>query len=95
VRAELVFSPIASVVRWYRAAKAKFDAYRFEEPTAQFLQTNIPRVKQSVKIYKRLHLGLFYLFGVYYHISKRSAGIEYVRPHCVLCGVCGVCRALC
>lgn len=75
---ELVFSPIASVVRWFRAAKAKFDAYRFEEPTAQFLQTNIPRVKQSVKIYKRLHLGLFYLFGVYYHISKRAAGIEYV-----------------
>jgi len=60
---DLVFSPIATVVQWYRTVKAKFDAHRFDEPTSQLLQTSIPRLKQFVKIYRRIHLGLFYLFG--------------------------------
>lgn len=75
---DVVYSPVASLVRWYKALMHKLNTYRFDEPSSQFLQTSIPRLKQAIKLYKRFHLGLFYMFGVYYHISKRTAGIQYV-----------------
>lgn len=30
---------------------------------------------------RAVHLALFYLFGRYYHLSKRLTGIRYVRNH--------------
>lgn len=84
---DAVYSPVAALFRWGQEIITRLDSFRFNEPTAQFLQNAIPQLRQALKLYKRSHLGLFYLFGVYYHISKRTAGIQYVWaasiPHLV------------
>eukprot|EP00128_Syssomonas_multiformis_P010540 Colp12_sorted_trinity150504_noHs@24467 len=35
--------------------------------------------KKAVGIANQLHLAVFYLFGAYYHLSKRVTGIRYLR----------------
>uniref|UniRef100_A0A8C3C469 RING-type E3 ubiquitin transferase n=1 Tax=Cairina moschata TaxID=8855 RepID=A0A8C3C469_CAIMO len=36
-------------------------------------------VKQSIPLLHRLHLAVFYIHGTFYHLSKRIAGIRYLR----------------
>ncbi|KAG8434252.1 hypothetical protein GDO86_012576 [Hymenochirus boettgeri] len=36
-------------------------------------------VRQSIAFLRRLHLAIFYMNGVFYHISKRITGINYLR----------------
>ncbi|KAM9176114.1 peroxisome biogenesis factor 10 [Mergus octosetaceus] len=36
-------------------------------------------LKQSIPLLHRLHLAVFYIHGTFYHLSKRIAGIRYLR----------------
>ncbi|XP_062283242.1 peroxisome biogenesis factor 10 [Scomber scombrus] len=36
-------------------------------------------LQQSLTLLHRLHVALFYISGSFYHLSKRTAGIRYVR----------------
>ena len=38
----------------------------------------IPALRHAVTLIHRLHLALFYLRGIFYHISKRLSGTRYV-----------------
>ena len=38
----------------------------------------LPVIRHSITILHRCHLAVFYLQAVYYHISKRLSGIQYV-----------------
>ncbi|KAL6073864.1 peroxisome biogenesis factor 10 [Balamuthia mandrillaris] len=71
-------SPLASWKEKYRETKRWLDDYRFSEETSSFLLTYLPQLQNAVKLLKQSHLGLFYLFGTYYHVSKRVANIRYV-----------------
>lgn len=46
--------------------------------TREFLLRCIPILRQSVIYVHRVHLAFFYLRGIFYHIAKRVAGIQYV-----------------
>lgn len=39
----------------------------------------IPVLRQAVNFIHRLHLSIFYIRGVFYHLSKHFTGIHYVR----------------
>ncbi|KAG8434253.1 hypothetical protein GDO86_012576 [Hymenochirus boettgeri] len=41
-------------------------------------------VRQSIAFLRRLHLAIFYMNGVFYHISKRITGINYGPSHCFI-----------
>lgn len=42
---------------------------------------NSPTFDNLIEDYLRsTHLAIFYLYGRYYHLSKRLAGIRFVRP---------------
>lgn len=38
----------------------------------------IPLIRKSVTIIHRVHLTVFYMDGIFYHLAKRIAGIHYV-----------------
>lgn len=38
----------------------------------------IPVLRQAVNFIHRLHLSIFYIRGVFYHLSKHFTGIHYV-----------------
>ena len=46
--------------------------------TREFLLRCIPILRKSVLYIHRLHLAFFYLRGIFYHIAKRVAGVQYV-----------------
>ena len=40
----------------------------------------IPILRQAATLIHRLHLSLFYIQGIFYHLAKRVTGIHYVSP---------------
>lgn len=44
----------------------------------EWLKSNLPLVRHLLLIVHRTHMGLFYISGVFYHIAKRSSGIQYL-----------------
>ncbi|XP_007422619.1 peroxisome biogenesis factor 10 [Python bivittatus] len=44
-----------------------------------FLGRAVRIVKQSLPVLRRLHLAVFYMNGIFYHLSKRTTGITYLR----------------
>lgn len=49
------------------------------DPQRRTCLTTVFRLQQSLSLLHRLHLALFYIFGSFYYLSKRTAGITYVR----------------
>lgn len=49
------------------------------DPQRRTCVTTVFRLQQSLSLLHRLHLALFYVFGSFYYLSKRTAGITYVR----------------
>lgn len=47
-------------------------------PELASFQTAIPVIKHIISVVHRSHMAVFYLNGIFYHISKRVAGIKYV-----------------
>ncbi|XP_063173778.1 peroxisome biogenesis factor 10 [Candoia aspera] len=54
-------------------------ASRLTEQQRRFLGQAVRIVKQSIPFLRRLHLAIFYMNGVFYHLSKRTTGITYLR----------------
>eukprot|EP00899_Mesostigma_viride_P000570 jgi/Mesvir1/10513/Mv21761-RA.1 len=60
----------------------------------QALVAVLPRAMDAIQFFGRFHVALFYLFGVYYHLSKRAASVRYIftgkqveeRPRYVVLG---------
>lgn len=49
------------------------------------LAPDLPSFESLTEDYLRsVHLAVFYLFGRYYHLSKRGAGIRFVRRNCLV-----------
>lgn len=51
----------------------------------EWLKSNLPLVRHLLLIVHRTHMGLFYISGVFYHIAKRSSGIQYVSTLTLIC----------
>jgi len=49
----------------------------------------IPVLRNAVVVIRRCHLAVFYLHGIFYHISKRLSGTRYVSWW--LCCICPYC----
>jgi len=54
------------------------DSGNIPTETKAFLLKCIPVLRHSVTFVHRFHLAAFYLNGIFYNISKRLAGIQYV-----------------
>ncbi|KAF7239352.1 Peroxisome biogenesis factor 10 [Varanus komodoensis] len=52
---------------------------RLTEQQKKMLSQAVSVLKQTVPLLRRLHLAVFYLNGVFYHLSKRVSGITYLR----------------
>ncbi|XP_054857596.1 peroxisome biogenesis factor 10 [Eublepharis macularius] len=49
------------------------------EQQRKLLSQVIYFLRHSIPLLRRLHLAIFYMKGVFYHISKRMAGVTYLR----------------
>lgn len=49
------------------------------EPQRRACQPLVFVLHQSLTLLHRLHVALFYISGSFYHLSKRAAGIRYLR----------------
>uniref|UniRef100_A0A0K8S262 RING-type E3 ubiquitin transferase n=1 Tax=Crotalus horridus TaxID=35024 RepID=A0A0K8S262_CROHD len=52
---------------------------RLSEWQRTLLARAVQIVKPSLPFLRRLHLAVFYMNGVFYHLSKRTTGITYLR----------------
>ncbi|XP_011618579.1 peroxisome biogenesis factor 10 isoform X2 [Takifugu rubripes] len=49
------------------------------DPQRRICLPTVFRLQQRLGLLHRLHLALFYIFGSFYYLSKRTAGITYLR----------------
>ncbi|XP_052790775.1 peroxisome biogenesis factor 10-like isoform X2 [Mya arenaria] len=64
---------------WLEKRLRSHDHQEVPLETREFLLQCIP-VAQSVVLYThRLHMAVFYLRGLFYHVAKRISGIEYLQ----------------
>ena len=54
------------------------DSQEIPMETREFILKYIPILRKSVIYIHRVHLALFYLRGIFYHLAKRMSGIQYV-----------------
>ncbi|XP_063001100.1 peroxisome biogenesis factor 10 isoform X2 [Elgaria multicarinata webbii] len=52
---------------------------RLTEKQRKMLSQAAYILKQGLPLLRRLHLAIFYMNGIFYHLSKRMAGITYLR----------------
>lgn len=64
---------------WYERRLRSPTSHDIPEGTRLFLLKCIPIVRESVTFLHRLHLAAFYLRGLFYHIAKRTAGVQYLK----------------
>ncbi|XP_074874163.1 peroxisome biogenesis factor 10 isoform X3 [Carettochelys insculpta] len=53
--------------------------HRLTEQQKKSLLQTVYVLKQLIPLLHRLHLAIFYINGLFYHISKRITGISYLR----------------
>ncbi|KAA0713536.1 Peroxisome biogenesis factor 10 [Triplophysa tibetana] len=68
---------------WSPASHLRFWIHRAVEMLTEAQRKSLlPLVfglQQGITLFYRLHVALFYITGTFYHISKRAAGVRYVR----------------
>ncbi|XP_006016263.1 peroxisome biogenesis factor 10 isoform X1 [Alligator sinensis] len=52
---------------------------RLTENQKNVLLQTVYILKQCIPLFRRLHLAIFYINGIFYHLSKRITGITYLR----------------
>ncbi|XP_034974834.2 peroxisome biogenesis factor 10 isoform X2 [Zootoca vivipara] len=52
---------------------------RLTEQQRKVLCQVVHFLRQGIPLLRRLHLAIFYMNGIFYHLSKRMAGITYLR----------------
>jgi peroxin-10 len=50
-----------------------------KEETRKRFAAWLPRLRSLLGVIQRVHIAIFYFYGVYYHIPKRLVKIKYVR----------------
>uniref|UniRef100_A0A6P8JCX5 RING-type E3 ubiquitin transferase n=1 Tax=Actinia tenebrosa TaxID=6105 RepID=A0A6P8JCX5_ACTTE len=50
----------------------------WSEKSRIWLQESLPIIQQSILFLHRAHLTIFYLTGIFYHLSKRITSINYI-----------------
>lgn len=63
---------------WLEKKMRSHDSQEIPLETREFLLKCIPVAKTIVMYGHRLHMALFYLRGIFYHIAKRFSGVHYV-----------------
>ncbi|XP_026867118.2 peroxisome biogenesis factor 10 [Electrophorus electricus] len=74
--AALTWSPVSYVKAWIQRAVRMLN-----EQQRKSLKPVVFAVQQGVTILHRVHVALFYISGVFYHLAKRTTGISYLRVH--------------
>ncbi|XP_024393440.1 peroxisome biogenesis factor 10 isoform X2 [Physcomitrium patens] len=73
---DIVLSQRRSIIQiwqsWSQRMSQRYNAALQQWPTI------LPSVKEALLLVLRAHLMLFYFEGVYYHLAKRFAGIQYI-----------------
>ncbi|XP_060085832.1 peroxisome biogenesis factor 10-like isoform X1 [Ylistrum balloti] len=64
---------------WFERRLRSPRSHEIPEETRVFLLKCVPVVRNSVTFVHRLHLAAFYLRGLFYHIAKRAAGVQYLK----------------
>ncbi|XP_038131028.1 peroxisome biogenesis factor 10 [Cyprinodon tularosa] len=67
-----------SLERWLRAGVRRAVGLLTEQQR-RACQPAVYGIQQSVALLHRLHVALFYIRSSFYHVSKRAAGISYLR----------------
>ncbi|KAM4652543.1 peroxisome biogenesis factor 10 [Discoglossus pictus] len=62
---------------FWRKVHRKISA--MSEQQKKTLAKTVYIVRQSIVLLRRMHLAVFYLNGIFYHIAKRITGITYLR----------------
>uniref|UniRef100_A0A8D0BPL0 RING-type E3 ubiquitin transferase n=1 Tax=Salvator merianae TaxID=96440 RepID=A0A8D0BPL0_SALMN len=63
--------------KWIRSWLQKWLA-RLTQQQKKILLQGVFLLKQSFPLLRRLHLAIFYMNGIFYHLSKRITGIRYL-----------------
>lgn len=69
----LTWSPMSYVKAWIQKAVGKLNSQQRKS-----LKPVVFTVQQGITILHRVHVALFYISGVFYHLAKRTADISYV-----------------
>ncbi|XP_037832789.1 peroxisome biogenesis factor 10 isoform X2 [Kryptolebias marmoratus] len=67
-----------SLERWLRR-RVQSAVALLTEPQRRACQPAVFVLQQGVALLHRLHVATFYISSSFYHLSKRAAGIEYLR----------------
>lgn len=51
-----------------------------------FLNTFLSKLRTMISIIVLFHKGMFYIYGRYYSLGKRIAGLDYTKVNFKLCG---------
>lgn len=75
-----VFTPYVfrKLCDWLEKKLRSHDSHEVPIETREFLLRCIPVAKTIVMYGHRLHMAVFYLKGIFYHLAKRLNGIYYV-----------------
>jgi peroxin-10 len=63
---------------WLEKKMRSHDSQEIPMETREFLLKYIPVARTVVLYVHRLHMAVFYLKGVFYHLAKRINGVNYV-----------------
>ncbi|XP_076845208.1 peroxisome biogenesis factor 10 [Brachyhypopomus gauderio] len=72
--AALTWSPMSYVKAWIQRS-----VRMLSEQQKKSLKPVVFAAHQGVTILHRVHVALFYISGVFYHLAKRTTGISYLR----------------
>ncbi|KAL4219664.1 peroxisome biogenesis factor 10 [Mactra antiquata] len=64
---------------WLEKKLKSQDSQEVPMATRQFLLQCIPVMRTMVVYGHRLHMAVFYLRGIFYHIAKRLSGVHYLQ----------------
>ncbi|XP_032375747.1 peroxisome biogenesis factor 10 isoform X1 [Etheostoma spectabile] len=67
-----------SLESWLRG-RARRAVALLSEPRRRACLPAVFALRQGLTLLRRLHVALFYISGSFYHLSKRAAGISYLR----------------
>ena len=73
---------------WLEKKMRSHDSHEIPMETREFLLKYIPVARTVVLYVHRLHMAVFYLKGIFYHLAKRISGVNYVSQKAVFSFFC-------
>lgn len=69
----LTWNPMSYIKAWIQRMVRMLNSQQRKS-----LKPVVFAVQQGITILHRVHVALFYINGVFYHLAKRTSGISYV-----------------